>query len=684
MPNSIKISNRKNQAISVENSKEIVIGGSGVVPTKISELHDDTLEHPINLARHAICAEKIKVAEDKEVLPEIIENKATIISKETEDHNHYPTVLAVEGYVGKKTEEIIETNSEAIEGLGEQISGIEEQVSANTQSIGSAQKEIDDIKKDYLTSKDKESLQTQINTIVDNPDTEGVINSIKEFTKYIEEDGEIAEGFRKDIDQTKKDIQGIKNGKDINDFSGVESKISQMSGDIKSIGEKVGDNTSAIGALDTLTKKMSESVVEYLGVVDDIHDKIDEVLDGTDKICSLQTEELGRCIVMIECQYLDSGGVNSDYSISIFSLSQGKLFTDSCSVYTDGSQIYKDWIYRDFDGCPQYFMIDKEILGDFEVYEYPSGGYDIASTISFASNRAVQADSAAVEAVDIANDAWWHAEDAMMLIGSGELPNMYLDIISYLYSKEPINIATNDDISKRYYKCLESYFLVNEKVTTGTYKLGIVLFKETTADDYSMYDHFYIYSLPDRCVYYNRLCGRDNKWLSKWEVVGRMSDENFTPELKDIVESIPATYAKKSDTYDREDIDTKNREIYDYIRDNSITFNDGSGVDLKTHTTVATEGQTTFSNPFLSSDNILIFHNGVLLIEGNNYTITDDTISLKDYIASKGDTLNFIRAVNSEENVTKEDLNSVIEAVESALDESIALAESYISWEVPV
>lgn len=50
------------------------------------------------------------------------------------------------------------------------------------------------------------SLQTQIDTIMNNPDTEGVINSINEFTQYIEDHGEIAEGFRTDIDQNKADI----------------------------------------------------------------------------------------------------------------------------------------------------------------------------------------------------------------------------------------------------------------------------------------------------------------------------------------------------------------------------------------------------------------------------------------------------------------------------------------------
>jgi len=49
-------------------------------------------------------------------------------------------------------------------------------------------------------------LQTQINTIMNNPDAEGAINSINEFTKYVEDHGTIAEGFRTDIDKNKEDI----------------------------------------------------------------------------------------------------------------------------------------------------------------------------------------------------------------------------------------------------------------------------------------------------------------------------------------------------------------------------------------------------------------------------------------------------------------------------------------------
>jgi len=51
-----------------------------------------------------------------------------------------------------------------------------------------------------------ESLQTQINTIMNNPDAEGAINSINEFTKYVEDHGTIADGFRADIDKNKDDI----------------------------------------------------------------------------------------------------------------------------------------------------------------------------------------------------------------------------------------------------------------------------------------------------------------------------------------------------------------------------------------------------------------------------------------------------------------------------------------------
>lgn len=74
---------------------------------------------------------------------------------------------------------------------------------------GGLRTDVDAIKADYLKAADKEALQTQINTIINNPDTEGVINSINEFTQYIADHGEIADGFRTDIDQNKEDIEAL-------------------------------------------------------------------------------------------------------------------------------------------------------------------------------------------------------------------------------------------------------------------------------------------------------------------------------------------------------------------------------------------------------------------------------------------------------------------------------------------
>ena len=54
-----------------------------------------------------------------------------------------------------------------------------------------------------------ESLQNQINTIMNNPDAEGAINSINEFTAYVAEHGTIADGMRVDINKNKDDIAAM-------------------------------------------------------------------------------------------------------------------------------------------------------------------------------------------------------------------------------------------------------------------------------------------------------------------------------------------------------------------------------------------------------------------------------------------------------------------------------------------
>ena len=143
------------------------------------------------------------VAEGKTVVGLIDEAKTAAVSEATA---HVAGVTgrldALEGKVGENNiaEELAkyETLASANEFKGE----VAEYKTANDARV----KAIED---DYLTSADKTSLQDQINLIIENPDVEGVKNSINEFTQYIKDHGEIAEGFRTDINKNKEDIAAI-------------------------------------------------------------------------------------------------------------------------------------------------------------------------------------------------------------------------------------------------------------------------------------------------------------------------------------------------------------------------------------------------------------------------------------------------------------------------------------------
>lgn len=93
-----------------------------------------------------------------------------------------------------------------VEAEAERADGVEKGLDARIKAV----------EDDYLKAADKEALQTQINTIMNNPDAEGAINSINEFTQYVEEHGTIADGFRTDIDKNKEDIAA--NAKAIEDL----------------------------------------------------------------------------------------------------------------------------------------------------------------------------------------------------------------------------------------------------------------------------------------------------------------------------------------------------------------------------------------------------------------------------------------------------------------------------------
>lgn len=115
------------------------------------------------------------------------------------------------------------------------------------------------VEDDYLTSADAEALQTQINTIMNNPDAEGAINSINEFTKYVADHGTIADGFRTDIDKNKEDIAA--NAKALEDHETLAAQTyatkTELANEKKALQEEI----------DADVKVVADDLAELDGVV---------------------------------------------------------------------------------------------------------------------------------------------------------------------------------------------------------------------------------------------------------------------------------------------------------------------------------------------------------------------------------------------------------------------------------
>lgn len=127
---------------------------------------------------------------------------------------------------------------------------------------GGLRTDVDAIKGDYLKAADKEALQNQINTIMNNPDAEGAINSINEFTKYVTDHGEIADGFRADINKNKEDIAA-----EVERATGVEGGLDTR---LKAVEAAVGESGSVAGDI-------ADALAEAKQYTDD---EVKELADG--------------------------------------------------------------------------------------------------------------------------------------------------------------------------------------------------------------------------------------------------------------------------------------------------------------------------------------------------------------------------------------------------------------------
>lgn len=112
------------------------------------------------------------------------------------------------------------------------------------------------------------------------------------------------------------------------------------------------------------------------------------------------------------------------------------------------------------------------------------------------------------------------------------------------------------------------------------------------------------------------------------------------------------------------------------------------GTDLNKFTFTAEENQSTFTIPFEFEDSgaLTVYYNGVMMKENDNYTITNNTITLVDWSASKGDYITVMgieaaAAINIDEKINliqqtvddaKKTMNTkVIEAIQQ-IDDKLA------------
>ena len=191
-------------------------------------------------------------------------------------------ILALQGLVG---------DVNVAEALADEKERAEAAEKANADAIAA-------IEADYLKAADKEALQTQIDTIMNNPDTEGVINSINEFTQYIADHGAIADGFRKDIDDNKDAIAAEKERAEGIE-GGLETRLQAVEAAVGAEGSVAGDIADALaeakGYTDAEVKKLvdgavtdnANAIAELQGKVgdDSVQDQIDAALkvDGVEK-----------------------------------------------------------------------------------------------------------------------------------------------------------------------------------------------------------------------------------------------------------------------------------------------------------------------------------------------------------------------------------------------------------------
>ncbi len=168
---------------------------------------------------------------------------------------------------------------------------------------------------------DIDGLQTQINTIMSNPDAEGAINSINEFTAYVTEHGTIADGFRTDIDKNKDDIAAMDKA-----YKAADTVLSGRLDVLEAI-----DHDAYVGADTALKNELTGEIAKKADAtaVQAVEEDIAELQEADAGII----ERLG----VVEAQLGDGEGSVADMIADAKAEVQGELATAIADAKTDAS-----------------------------------------------------------------------------------------------------------------------------------------------------------------------------------------------------------------------------------------------------------------------------------------------------------------------------------------------------------
>lgn len=188
---------------------------------------------------------------------------------------------AVDGRVGTLETAVGDANSGLVKGVADNKAAIEvlngtgagsvskavaDEASARDQAISSAiSAEVTRADGKYATQETATGLQNQINTIMNNPDAEGAINSINEFTQYVKDHGTVAKGMQDAIEANAK---------------AVADEETRAKGIEEGLAERLGKVELAVGNEGSVSGAIADALEEAKGYTDT---EVKELADGAVK-----------------------------------------------------------------------------------------------------------------------------------------------------------------------------------------------------------------------------------------------------------------------------------------------------------------------------------------------------------------------------------------------------------------